>query len=132
MKSVKRIFQLCIVPTVLFVAAAQVSAHHSFANYDMDTRVALQGTVSKFNWRNPHASVQVDVVNAEGESATWILQMLSPNILRRMGWNRNTLKQGDKVAVVYHPLRSGARGGNLITIADESGKEIGGPQHEDL
>lgn len=132
MKTVKRVFRLCVIPSVLLVASSQISAHHSFANYAMDTRATIQGTVTKFNWRNPHASLQIDVVNAEGESEAWVLQMLSPNILRRMGWKRNTLKPGDKVTVEYHPLRSGARGGNMITIADESGKEIGGPQHEDL
>jgi hypothetical protein len=44
-----------------------------------------------------------------------------------MGWKRNSLKVGDEVTVVIHPVRTGAKGGNMISVRDKNGTPIGGP-----
>ena len=45
------------------VVAAPVSAHHGFASiFDMNSVVTLQGTVSRYDWRNPHVYVYVDEI----------------------------------------------------------------------
>ena len=39
-----------------------MAAHHAFgAEFDADLPVSLTGTLTKFEWTNPHAWVYVDV-----------------------------------------------------------------------
>ena len=40
---------------VAALAAAPALAHHSRANFDLDSVVEIEGTVTEFSWRNPHA-----------------------------------------------------------------------------
>ena len=96
--------------------------------FDDTKQVTLKGTVREFQWTNPHSWLQLEVVNADGKTEEWSVEMLSPNVLGRMGWKRNSLKPGDEVTVVIHPLRTGAKGGNMVSIHDKNGVPIGGPQ----
>ena len=71
------------------------------------SRSTITGTVTEFNWTNPHASFKVDVPNAAGKVESWAIEMNSPNNLVRDGWKRTTIKAGDKVTVKINPLRDG-------------------------
>ena len=108
--------------------APQASAHHSFAMFDQTKQVTLKGVVREFQWTNPHSWLQLKVVNAKGEQEDWSIEMLSPSVLGRMGWKRNSVRPGDEVTVVINPVRSGAHGGNMLSVADKAGRQIGGPQ----
>ena len=84
----------------LVLAAASVSAHHSFAaEYDANKPVTLKGTVSKIEWTNPHARFYVDVRDEKGTVTNWNLELASPNVLVRNGWTRKSLNVGDEVVV---------------------------------
>ena len=108
------------------VAASSASAHHSFAMFDRTKRVTLVGTVKAFQWTNPHSWVQLSVAGAQGEAEEWSIEALSPNVLGRQGWKRNTLNPGDKVSVVINPLRDGSKGGNLVAVTLANGETLGG------
>ena len=115
----------------LAVAAAlspPASAHHSFAMFDQTKQVTLTGVVREFQWTNPHSWLQVKVTNpTTGEVEDWSVEMISTSILGRMGWKKNSLKPGDQVVVVINPVRNGAHGGNMISVAGPDGRKIGGP-----
>jgi hypothetical protein len=104
--------------------------HHSGAMFDRTKEIKLTGTVSQFNWVNPHASFKVDVANAAGKVETWAIEMNSPNNLIRAGWKRSTLKIGDKVTVTVNPLRDGRPGGWYVGITLADGKFLGGSEPE--
>lgn len=110
---------------MLLVMAGAASAHHSFAMFDQTRTVVLEGTVSEFQWTNPHAVIFLDIRNAEGDVETWLLSMNSPNNLRRQGWRRDTLKVGDKVTIVMHPLREGGKGGMFVAVTLPDGTVLG-------
>ena len=59
--------------------AAPAFAHHSFAMFDGQKTVTLQGTVKEFEWTNPHAWLRV-MVNDEktGKPVLWALELSSP------------------------------------------------------
>jgi hypothetical protein len=99
-------------------------AHHSYAMFDMDKTVALQATVVRFKWQNPHAFIELDA-DAKGSKERWAIEMTSPNNLAQEGWKRTSLKPGDKVTVWVHPLRSGARGGSYAGVRLADGKTLG-------
>ena len=86
-------------------------AHHSQSEYDLRSKVEVEGTVTKVEWRSPHAWVYVDVTDDKGQTVNWSFELPSPVTLMRRGWTRDSLKPGDRVKV------AGARARNFPTIA---------------
>jgi hypothetical protein len=80
---------LLIVPALL--------AHHSTAEYDLKHPAAASGVVTRFEWSNPHARIFLDVAGDHGAIEHWIIEIDSPNALRRLGWTKDSLTPGDKV-----------------------------------
>jgi len=75
-------------------------AHHSLAaEYDQKKPVSLTGTVTKLDWRNPHAWVYMDVKNSSGELEKWQCELGSPNAMTRAGFNPESVKEGDEVTL---------------------------------
>ncbi|MFT3906981.1 MAG: DUF6152 family protein [Steroidobacteraceae bacterium] len=96
---------------------AEVQAHHSVAMFDLSdaARKHLSGTVSKFEWQNPHSWVFVEVANADGTATRYGLELSSPGALRRSGLSYNSIKVGDKVTMEYCPSRVADKLAGLIT-----------------
>ena len=113
--------------TAAAMSATPSYGHHSFASFDQTRQVTLKGVVREFQWTNPHSWLQLKVMNAEGVAEDWSIEMISPSVLGRMGWKRNSLKAGDEVIVVINPVKDGAHGGNMISITGADGRKIGGP-----
>ena len=112
---------------VATIGIVPVAAHHSFAMFDMDRNIELQGTVLEYRWANPHVHVAIRVPAGPGVDPTvvgsWDLEAAgSTTIMGRQGWTRNTLKAGDQIRVVVHPLRDGNKGASLFYMIkpDES------------
>ena len=105
-------------------ASAPASAHHSYSMFDMQRTVLLQATVTQFRWQNPHAFIRV-TVPAGGQNEEWSIEMTSPNNLVQEGWTRTSLRQGDRVQLWVHPLRSGARGGSYVGVRKADGTTLG-------
>jgi hypothetical protein len=120
----KAIIRLLIVPAFIIGGLAAVgvtlSAHHSFAPFDLSMEKTITGTVSRFEWTNPHSWIWVDVPNDKGGVDTWAVEGMSPNYLARRGWTKSTLKPGEKVSISVRPLRNGQNGGMFVraTLAD--------------
>ena len=111
---------------VLLVFSAPAWVHHSGAMFDRTRETKITGTVTEFQWTNPHASFKVDVLGTDGKAATWSIEMNGPNNLIRAGWKRTTIKPGDKVTVTINPLRDGRPGGWYLGITLADGRTLGG------
>jgi hypothetical protein len=92
------------------------TAHHGVAGYDMTKTVTLHGTVSKFDWSNPHVVVYVDAKNDAGEMQHWTIEFAAPIHMVRAGWSKNAMKTGDDITIDTHPSRNGAPVGISSTI----------------
>ena len=99
-------------------------AHHSYSMFDMQKTVAMQATVVRFKWQNPHAFIEIDAASRNG-TERWSIEMTSPNNLVQEGWRRTSLKPGDRVTIWVHPLRSGARGGSYVGVRLPDGSTLG-------
>ncbi|MCB5426660.1 hypothetical protein H0274_15470 [Altererythrobacter sp. CC-YST694] len=108
----------------LLAPAGAAFAHHSYAMFDMNKTVPLEGTVVKFKWQNPHAFIEIDVP-VKGQTERWAIEMTSPNNLTNEGWKRTTLKTGDKVTLKIHPLRNGSKGGSYVAVRKADGFMLG-------
>lgn len=105
---------------VMAAPLPSTSAHHSFAMFDKSAEKWLEGTVTAFQWTNPHTFIQVSVPGSKG-AVEWSLEGGSPNILSRNGWKRTSLKVGEKVKVLIYPLRSGQPGGSFVEVHKADG-----------
>ena len=107
--------------------AVPVFAHHSFAMFDNEKEMTLEGIIREFQWTNPHTWTQVMVKDASGKEVEWSIEGGSPNSLSRAGWKRTSIKPGDKATVVIHPLKNGEPGGSLVRITI-NGEPVGRPR----
>jgi hypothetical protein len=92
--------------------------------FDTTKRVTMNGTVSKFQWTNPHAYIEIDVADGNAEKH-WSVELGSPSILMKGGWNSKMLKKGDKIEVTLNPLRNGDPSGLLTLLVLADGKRYG-------
>jgi hypothetical protein len=90
--------------------AMPARAHHSHANYNTNEFTTVSGTITEVVWTNPHVWLYMDVADAQGRPHMWALEGGSVTALMRGGWQRNSMKPGDKVSVRCHRLRDGSEG----------------------
>ena len=102
------------------LVAAPGYAHHSGAIFDPSKKVTLTGKVREFQWTNPHCWIQLLVPGATDEQE-WSVEMGAPLQLYQGGWRPGTLKPGDEITVVVHPLRDGTRGGLFVAATRKDG-----------
>jgi hypothetical protein len=110
-------------PLAAMALAAPAAAHHSFAMFDQQKIMTLNGTVTEFQWTNPHAFIEMDVPSG-GKTVHWSIELNSPNNLKRQGWKRDSLHRGDKVTLRMNPLRDGKHGGLFLDVRLASGKVL--------
>jgi len=113
----------------LLLAGMSAQAHHSFAMFDHDHQIKISGTVTHFQWTNPHVYIDLDVPQDQGDLKHYTIECANPGILDRIGWKFNMIKVGDKITTIIAPLRTGEPGGLLkqVTLADGRKFENGGP-----
>jgi len=111
---------------------AAAFAHHSFAMFDARQSITLHGVVKDFRWNNPHVFIQF-LASGEGSVAAgeWSIEMTSPEHLARAGWKPGTLKSGDQITLVIHPIRDGTQGGQFVSAVAKDGSPIGRPAARD-
>ena len=116
-----------VVGGVMLAAGTAASAHHSFAVFDIQHPLELQGTVQEFRFTSPHSFIILEVKAPDGSAMIWKLEGASPNTLARDGWSSQSLKSGDQIKLSIDPLRSGAPGGawigQKVTFSD-SGRPV--------
>jgi Family of unknown function (DUF6152) len=109
------------------MSAIPALAHHSFAMFDAEKKMTLDGTVKEFQWTNPHSWILLTVADAQGKAEQWAIEMGGPSGLARQGWVPKTLTPGMKVQAVIHPLRDGTPGGQFMAVTLPDGTQLGNP-----
>src|SRR5262245_22129075 len=106
-----RLLTALLVSGALVAFGGSVLAHHSFAMFDTENPIELEGSVQDFKFTSPHTFILLQVKGQDGNSVTWNLEGASPSALVRDGWSSKSLKSGDELKMKIDPLRSGAPGG---------------------
>ena len=120
-----------IMTLMLLLAAFALStvAHHAFAMFDLTKETAYKGTVEQYHWENPHSNLILRVEPGAKDPTTvgtWFIEGQSIAIMSRQGWTRSTLKPGDKVIAIAHPMKNGAKGASLFFIVEPDGSRLYG------
>lgn len=109
----------------LSVGAQTAVAHHSFAVHFVDNRtIEISGTVTGFRFSNPHGILSFDVKKDDGTIEHWRAETNSPSVLRRRGWNKDSLKAGDSITVIGFPSRDDTPYMRVSKITFADGREL--------
>ena len=91
--------------------------HHSFGMFDLGAQMTLEGTIRRFDWKNPHVLIWLDTEAEDGaEPEIWGIETTTPGNLMRAGWTKRSLNPGDQVSITISPLRSGNKGGVFRSV----------------
>jgi hypothetical protein len=119
-----RLEKLGLVALGAAIAAIPLWAHHSMAAmYDDKKSTTLKGAVVSYEWQNPHVFIYLDV-DSGGATSTWAVEMPSRIELKRVGWNRDSVKTGDAITVEANPARDGSKKVEAKSVTLASGKKL--------
>jgi hypothetical protein len=114
---------VALVVTLLLVSGP-VLAHHGTNLYDMMKTTTLKGTLTKFEWGNPHNQIYFDVTDDKGVVEHWNVETEPPAVMSERGWTRKALNPGDRITVYLNAAKNGATVGILQKVVLDNGKEL--------
>ena len=121
---IKRTAFILGMTVALLIACGNASAHHGSANYDVSKSASVKGTVTQFEFMNPHSAIHLEAKDDKGNTEQWLIEADSPNNLARAGWSRDSLKPGDLVTIVGNRLKDGSKVMRLQKVIFSDGKEL--------
>jgi hypothetical protein len=104
----KKLLILLACASACLLLSVSLLAHHGQAGYNTTETVTVSGTVTDFQFVNPHSIVSIDVKDDKDQKQTWQGELTSPNHLIRAGWTASTLKSGDQASMTGYRAKSGA------------------------
>ena len=120
-----RLVGVVVVTAGLFLAAAPVQAHHSFAAaYDENRPINLQGTVTKVELVNPHSWLWIDVKGKDGKVVNWGVEGGPPINLFRNGMTKASLPVGTEIKVFAYQAKSGESKGVGVFVEYPDGRKV--------
>jgi hypothetical protein len=109
-----------------FIFSTPLLAHHSSAAFALGHEIALKGTVTNFEWTNPHVFIYLDVMADDSSVEAWRIEANSPNMLSRSGWKKEMVTVGDAVTVSGSPAKNKTKVMRLVSIMLANGQKYDG------
>jgi Family of unknown function (DUF6152) len=119
----RRMACLALLVGIMTLASAAF-AHHGTANYDTSKTVTVKGTVTDFQFINPHVLISMDGKDEGGKLQKWSGELTSPNRLSRGGWTKSSIKPGDTLTISGYPTKSGTPEIWIQKVVLGSGEEL--------
>ena len=108
----------------IMTIASVAFAHHGTANYDTSKTVTVKGSVTDFQFINPHVLIVMDAKDEGGKIEKWQGELTSPNRLSRNGWTKSSIKLGDTITISGYPTKSGSTEIWIQKVMLASGEEL--------
>src|SRR5579863_3563413 len=103
----RTIFSVFALSASLLSVSIPLFAHHGTAVFDMSKPVAIKGSVTEWDWSNPHCLLMFDAKNESGQVVHWIVETQNPANMVYAGWGKASIKPGDEVTVLLYPAKNG-------------------------
>ena len=111
--------------SALLTTGAAALAHHSFAaEFDANKPIQLRGTVVRVEWINPHTWIHIDVKEADGSTARWMIEGGTPNTLLRRGLTKASLPEGTEIVVDGYRAKNGSNRANGRDVTFPDGRKL--------
>ena len=108
----------------LMTVSLPAFAHHAWHGYDMANLTTVKGTVTQFDWGNPHVWINLEVTGDKGTVEKWAAGGPSPSRMAGTGWDKETLKPGDQITAVGHRIADGTYSLRLVKVVLADGREL--------
>jgi hypothetical protein len=92
------------------------------AMFDSGQHKLVEGTVTEWNYNNPHSWLVIEAPGADGKMTTWSFEGAAIVHAARQGVNGKSYAKGEHVRVVMHPLRDGRNAGALCFVIKETAR----------
>src|SRR6476661_11070815 len=110
---------LLLITACFLLISLPLLAHHGDAGRYEENVTVLTGTVVEVQLVDPHSIIVLDVPNEKGQTVRWQAELGGRNALaKNFGWNKNTIKFGDKLTLTGRRVKSGAPYINLTEKAN--------------
>jgi hypothetical protein len=119
-----RMLQIGSLVVCLLAVVSPALAHHAWHGYDMDNLTTVKGTVTQFDWGNPHVWISLEMTDDKGNIEKWSAGGPSPSRMAGTGWDKNTLKPGDQITAVGHRIMDGTYSLRLVKVVLPDGREL--------
>ena len=119
-----RLLMTAVLALAVVAFAGTMFAHHGANLYDSTKLTELKGTITQFEWGNPHNQIYFDVKDDKGNVTHWVTSTEPPAVMSEQGWTRKSLKPGDEVTAYVFAAKNGAPVGNLQRIVKADGTEL--------
>lgn len=109
---------------LMIAATTPILAHHSTTMFVNDQTITLEGTMTEVAMGNPHSLFFLDAKPSDkpGDPVqNWSVEAPNPRRLNGMGWQRDTIKPGDKVKITGYARKDGKPQILFIEISDDKG-----------
>ena len=120
---IRAIFGVAVTVALLSLSMP-LFAHHGTASFDTEKTLSLKGSVTEWDWSNPHCLLQFDVKNDSGKSVHWIAETQNPANMVYAGWGKASFKPGDEVTVTLMPTKNGLPYGRIKEVVLPNGKTL--------
>jgi hypothetical protein len=120
----KRLIFLALIPFGLLLIASPMLAHHGTSPYDSTKLTTVKGTVTSFEFINPHVEIYVEAKGENGKIEKWVGEANSPNVLTRHGWSREIIRPGDQITVIGNRAKNGTFMLRLQKVVLADGREL--------
>jgi hypothetical protein len=108
----------------LLAVSGPAFAHHAWHGYDMANLTTLKGTVTLFDWANPHVWISFEVKDDKASVEKWSAGGPSPSRMANTGWDKETLKPGDQITAIGHRINDGSYSLRLVKVVLSDGREL--------
>ena len=115
--------QVLLGTTAVLAAAVPAFAHHSWP-VNMSRLITVRGTVTGYDWSNPHVMIGLDVKTDGGTIEKWSVGGPSTSRMANNGWDRATLKAGDVITASGYRFSDGQPILRLDKVVMADGKEM--------
>jgi hypothetical protein len=109
----------------IFMVCSPVFAHHGGSMYDRNRLVSVKGTVTAYDWANPHVMIFAQAADAKGSIQKWSIETRGgPNVLSKAGWSKDTIKVGEQITLIGYPNKNGSTNMRLQKVVFTNGMEL--------
>lgn len=113
------------VAAATLLSAGPALAHHAFsADFDRNTAITLDGTLTRMEWTNPHAYLYLDTKDASGKTTNWKVELGDNDQLDRYGWMPALFKVGQEVTIRGWRAKDGSTLANADSVTMAGGLRL--------
>lgn len=119
-----RLATISLLAVAVLVTAVSLFAHHGNAAYDNKT-VTVKGTVTAWEWKNPHTFLKFDAKDENGNIVHWLGEWNAPSTLINFGITAKSFKPGEDVTVTMTGMsKTGQPVGRVTKVILPDGQEL--------